>query len=408
MAAAFFASQRKLQTAVVASTAGGLLFASGVLDLLGIHPIGEQRCWTNPWQGIAALRRDCPKHPYALVADSDLAASWQEFLQFLAQGGLHYQGRTNHNVTLITGFGTLKTTFRVPRTMWPGVLGLLEKKDALIVDFKGMKEFRASQIVENARPVWPSLRAVTLSFPFGFPGAERHNVAMAQALQSPEVLTRLASSIRPLVGQAELIGVPSIVGLQRAEKLLAELAEQVGVPFFEIPAMPPSVPGLRLKETLEGRLTSRGVRFLTGRRAVAVQTRQRHCQSVIVRGEHYEKVLTTRGVLLASGRFLGGGLRAERGRLCEAILGLPVYQPQTREQWHRQRFLDPRGHPINQAGLAVDRFMRPIGCDGHCAYENLFAVGSLLAHQDWMRMKCGAGLALATAYAAVTSFIDSQ
>jgi glycerol-3-phosphate dehydrogenase subunit B len=31
----------------------------------------------------------------------------------------------------------------------------------------------------------------------------------------------------------------------------------------------------------------------------------------------------------------------------------------------------------------------------------LFAAGSILAHQDWMRMKCGSGLAIATAYAAV-------
>jgi hypothetical protein len=33
----------------------------------------------------------------------------------------------------------------------------------------------------------------------------------------------------------------------------------------------------------------------------------------------------------------------------------------------------------------------------------LFAAGSILAHQDWMRMKCGSGLALSTAYAAVNS-----
>ena len=34
-----------------------------------------------------------------------------------------------------------------------------------------------------------------------------------------------------------------------------------------------------------------------------------------------------------------------------------------------------------------------------------FAAGSILAHQDWMRMKCGSGLALATGFAAVQSFV---
>jgi glycerol-3-phosphate dehydrogenase subunit B len=31
----------------------------------------------------------------------------------------------------------------------------------------------------------------------------------------------------------------------------------------------------------------------------------------------------------------------------------------------------------------------------------LFAAGSILAHQDWVREKCGSGLALASAYGAV-------
>jgi len=41
---------------------------------------------------------------------------------------------------------------------------------------------------------------------------------------------------------------------------------------------------------------------------------------------------------------------------------------------------------------------------GQPAFENLFAAGSILAHQDWMRQKCGAGLAIATAYSAVKAF----
>ena len=38
---------------------------------------------------------------------------------------------------------------------------------------------------------------------------------------------------------------------------------------------------------------------------------------------------------------------------------------------------------------------------GRCLYPNLFAAGSILAHQDWIRQKCGSGLAIASAYAAV-------
>jgi glycerol-3-phosphate dehydrogenase subunit B len=44
-------------------------------------------------------------------------------------------------------------------------------------------------------------------------------------------------------------------------------------------------------------------------------------------------------------------------------------------------------------------------------YENLFAAGIIIAHQDWIRERCGAGIAIATAYKAVESaaqFLSQQ
>lgn len=79
-------------------------------------------------------------------------------------------------------------------------------------------------------------------------------------------------------------------------------------------------------------------------------------------------------------------------------------QPDDRTQWHQKDFFDPHGHQINQAGLEVNASFRPLDKSGQPAFDNLFAAGSILAHQEWMRQKCGAGLAIATAYAAVKSF----
>jgi glycerol-3-phosphate dehydrogenase subunit B len=52
---------------------------------------------------------------------------------------------------------------------------------------------------------------------------------------------------------------------------------------------------------------------------------------------------------------------------------------------------------VNRAGLEVDDRFRPLDKDGS-PVPGVFAAGSVLAHQDWMREKCGSGLALATAY----------
>ena len=126
-------------------------------------------------------------------------------------------------------------------------------------------------------------------------------------------------------------------------------------------------------------------------------------------GSHtIEQVIDTRAVLLAGGRFLGMGLHAGRKKIREPLFDLPVFQPEDRALWHDDDFFTPHGHPINQAGLEIDDHFRPVGPDRKPAYKNLFAAGAILAHQDWMRQKCGAGLAIATAYGAVKAFKKSD
>jgi glycerol-3-phosphate dehydrogenase subunit B len=119
------------------------------------------------------------------------------------------------------------------------------------------------------------------------------------------------------------------------------------------------------------------------------------------------KTILSRGVILATGRFIGGGLSADRKHIRETIFNLPVAQPESRDRWHREDLLDRRGHLINRAGLETDDHFRPLDKNGRPAFNNLYAVGSILAHQDWKRMKCGVGLAVATAFGAVKGFVAS-
>jgi glycerol-3-phosphate dehydrogenase subunit B len=120
-----------------------------------------------------------------------------------------------------------------------------------------------------------------------------------------------------------------------------------------------------------------------------------------------EQHIAATTVILATGRFMGGGLQADRRGVRESLFDLPVHQPEGRDGWHRQDFFDPKGHPVNRAGLEIDDSFRVLAASGRPAHAHLFAAGSILAHQDWVRMKCGAGLAIATAYGAVQGAVKA-
>jgi glycerol-3-phosphate dehydrogenase subunit B len=186
---------------------------------------------------------------------------------------------------------------------------------------------------------------------------------------------------------------------------VSDLEKLLGVPVFEIPTIPPSVAGLRLKEAFERGLRAKGVEYFSQERVLEVRHKADEYFELGIGRATPEHSVQSKGIILASGRFIGGGLHADRKRINETIFDLPVYQPDNRTEWHHRDFLDSGGHPVNRAGLEIDDSFRPLNNTRQPAFRTLFAAGSILAHNDWKRLKCGAGLAVASAFGAVKAFV---
>ena len=114
--------------------------------------------------------------------------------------------------------------------------------------------------------------------------------------------------------------------------------------------------------------------------------------------------IQARGVILATGRFQGGGLYAKRGLIQETVFNLPVYQPGQRNKWYDLDFFNPAGHAVNQAGVETNKNYQPLDINHRPKYEHLSAAGTILAHNDWARLKAGSGVALVSAITTVNHF----
>ena len=405
MAATLFAANRGLSV-VQAGHTGEIIFATGLLDLLGVYPVDQKKLHKDPWAAIDALVRDNPDHPYARVKKDDIRAAFDEILEFLEKTGLSYHRNMDNNSRVLTSLGTLKSTYAVPHTMWKGVGALLEKPACLIIDIRGLKGFSARQIVASLQSEWSNLRSDRISFPDTDHLNDIYPEHLANALVQPGQREKLAEVIRPLVKDSKILGLPAILGLYRTHEVITQLEESIGVSIFEIPTMPPSIPGLRLKEAFERGLRLKGVQYFSGKRVLRVEHPGAGNFEIHIGRNNVEQIVHARDIILASGRFIGGGLHANRKRIRETLFDLPVYQPENRADWHRRFFLDSRGHLINQAGLEIDDTFRPLSDSGDPAFERLFAAGSILAHNDWKRLKCGAGVAITSAFGAVQSCIQ--
>jgi len=407
LAATLFAANRGLSCVEVGQT-GEINFSSGFIDLLGVHPAGEKHAWTDPWAGIDALVGDIPEHPYARVTREDIRTAFEEILEFLKEAGLPYMRRRNSNSGVLTSLGTIKPTYCVPHTMWPGVEALKKKPPCLLIDIRGLKGFSARQIAAALKSEWSDIRTARISFPDTDHLNEVFSEHMASALILYRNREKLAGTLKPHIKDAQIIGLPAILGLYRTQEVVSDLQEMMGVPVFEIPTIPPSVPGLRLKEAFERGLRTKGVEYISQKRVLEVRQQVNGNFEIDIGRTNTEQTVRSRGIILASGRFIGGGLHADRIRIKETIFDLPVYQPANRTEWHRRDVLDARGHLVNQAGVKIDDSFRPLNSSRQPAFKTLFAAGSLLAHNDWKRLKCGAGVAIASAFGAVKSFFRQR
>jgi glycerol-3-phosphate dehydrogenase subunit B len=164
------------------------------------------------------------------------------------------------------------------------------------------------------------------------------------------------------------------------------------------------VPGERLSRALAAGLRARGVSVVDGVASAAVVS-ERRAQRVMVDGARVKLELLPKSLVLAGGRFLGGGIVREQ-RASEPLLGLPVVVGGAAVA---DRFvgdlLDTRptgDHALFRAGVAVDERMRPVDLNGAVAFDNVTCAGSIV--EGWDPARDGA----AGAVAALTGFLAGE
>ncbi len=405
MSAALFAANRNIN-AMVAGGAGGFEYSSGLMDLWGVSLTKMGKVTKKPWDMLEKLFEQEPDHPLSKIKKQTLEQAFFELTTALKKQGLTYSGHREKNSLVMTPFGTLRPTFRLTPAMQSNSKAVQKKEPCLILDFKGLREFSAVFVKEMMKKRWKGLRSMTLEFPDTRLQREVFTPFLARSFETEQVQDKFLSLIRSVIKDETWIGVPAILGVYSSEKILKRLETESGLTIFEIPTSPVSVPGIRLKEALMRSLDNTSVSLLQNRRVTRITARPKNtflCET----GSDINPVTIHAGaILLATGRFLSGGLYADQKKIHEPLLDLPIDQPTTRSLWHSRNYFDPKGHEINKAGINTDDFLRPVFPDKRPVFETLFASGTVLAHQDWTRTRCGSGLSIATGFKAIESYLQ--
>jgi len=227
----------------------------------------------------------------------------------------------------------------------------------------------------------------------------------ARLFDQPNFRDQLIAAWKPLLKDApKRIGIPAVLGLEQPLIAKQRLDSELGIELFEIPILPPSVPGMRLFNILRDDFQNHGGQLILGPTVNGRIENGRAVVSAEANGRVKEYAAET--IILATGGFLNGGLAGEfDGTVRETVFNLDVDSrsgllPRTpRQSWTSEIFLD--AHAFSKFGVRVDTGLRPLDTNGEPAAENLRAIGGLLAGADRLSEGSREGIGLATAYRAI-------
>jgi len=405
--AAITAAQQGMRVRIVTTGLGSLHWTPGTIGVLGYLP-GEKAPVKKPYEALDPLIQLRPGHPYALVGRGVLDKSLGAFGDIVQFFNLPYFHTPDyHNLLLPSPAGAPRPVFLAPEAQIDGDMGRAEPY--VIVGFQALRDFYPTLIAENLTKLGLQARAEFLPIEYVTTRKDFSTVHLAQALDDPATATRLAEALTKVVRPGERVGLPAILGLKRHIETIITLRRALNAPLFEIPTLPPSVPGIRLMNSLRGVFEQLFFgRIELGMTVTDFSARHGRIEWVASRAGHRWVKHRAERFLLATGGILGGGFRSDfTGRVKEVVFDLPLDIPQQRSQWFRPDFLAAEGHPVFRGGVRVGPDFRPVDAKGRRLFDNLWAAGTLLADADPIAERSIEGIAIGTAFAAVQNMVEA-
>jgi glycerol-3-phosphate dehydrogenase subunit B len=399
LTAALHAASAGAKTVILAKGIGTTHWAPGWVDVLGYWPAGSPHPVQDPREAVGALIAAHPEHPYARAGLRALEHAVLAFQRTAAAEGIAFEGTLDRNLLMTTPSGSRRPACLAPRAMLEGIR--VASGRTLIVGIAGVRDFYAAYIAANLRAQGCLAERAIVEVPAIRVRRPQTTVTVAEMLEDRSVRDELIRAVAPVARGFDRIGFPAVLGVNRHQEVVDEIGKSLGAAVFEIPTLPPSVPGFRLFEALRRRLAGLGGRAVIGSEVVQKFSDGDRLLGVGTEAAARTQRHTAGAFILATGGILGGGIAAGAdGTVREAAFGLPVRAPSDRGAWFSAHVLAHRGHPIFRSGVPVNERMQPVGPDGDVVFRNLFAAGASLAGADEWREKSHEGIALATGFRA--------
>ena len=333
VSAALRASELGSTVTLVGSRDGATTLSSGALDIcrdpLGIP--GDILGWEKNWQkNIKTLLELNPNHPYRLTSFAKIRESIQALVKSLESVDFRLKVSGENNLLLSTPVGTWKETSGAQSTQVGFDLFKNKEEHIVIVKVKNHTNFSPSLIKERFKEYIfkkaSSKTAISVSeIDLGLP-INASDMAIAEMIEQKDVREKLTNGLRKIAEkeQPSLFLMPPILGLDASYSVLESITKEIRIPMVETLGYYESIPGIRIQRAMMNLLERKGIRVINGD-VVNFSSKNSKIENLIIKDNKEEMALNVGEVILATGKWIGGGIRQQNDLpIKETIFDLPL------------------------------------------------------------------------------------
>ena len=270
-----------------------------------------------------------------------------------------------------------------------------------VVGFRALKDFHPALLADVARARGRACGPRGRARPRPRGPRRRQRPRLRPRLRRPGVPGQVAAQVAARgLRSRRARRVPGRARDRRSARRLVRARARLGRRVFEIPTLPPSVPGMRLFTILREALRRAGGRVLLNNVVIGAErdggARDARCApgSACARSA----AAPTGSCSRRAASRPAGSSSTRTGRARETALGLPVTGVPARARSASARLL--RRPPDRARRHRGRRELRPVDAGGERLLENVLVAGATLAGAEPWQEKSGDGLSLATGYRA--------
>ena len=257
---------------------------------------------------------------------------------------------------------------------------------------RALRDFHAALCAANLETAGVAARAIEVDLELD--RADVNALGLARRFDDPDFRAAFAAEITPRLRGDERVGLPAVLGLRDPHGAWADLQRRLGRGVFEIPTLPPSVPGMRAFEALRTALRAAGGRLILGSEVIGAERDGARVSAVRAHAAGHDVTYHARWFVLATGGFASGAIALGSDWVTrETVLDLPLRGvPAPGDPRFVGNYLAEQ--PMARVGVAVDGALRAEGT------ENVLVAGASLPGAVPWREGSGEGIALASGHRA--------